>query len=1056
MTDSENNAGKLLELYQCASNNDLDPYERYQASEKAFDLIQTTQWDDRCGIPGAQAYFIFLVVKLEFELVNSYLECGEELDGLIKACEDFLPLVLDPYAQCHLLENLAKLYITRIKENTVEYLSEALTAIQELPRVDGAGQSHHKVALIFIITELLKEKLFNFTKQPEYITSPNHIEEALQTCISSEDEQVIFEASQMVGEYYLLSLQGKRVDNVERALEIFLDQKSQAERSDFGAPEFWCKICEKLGDAYAVRIKGNRYKNIKKAADFYNTAAGIAEEAPLDKYPEKQKTLNTLKMADMLIERNKHGDLFYALKLLTKESDAVTQEKYQNSCYLYYVQAKISSVSDKYLFQQLAFNSLSIMEATIHFECSTRFHYEAKILAATILVQSRHPKRESLLEQSLVEFEEILKENNSEIFPVESIKMHVLCGDILKELSRASYQPQLLHYEAALKIAKKYDLAHHLAVINLRIGEIYASRNSHVFNTQKAIELYLSSLEYVNKNHQIAVLMETKLYLIAAYCMVEDWKAASVQSMEILNFIDTEKRPHEIEQIFHVINRKKISSFAPLMPYAHLMLGDVKKGLVSFEHLKIESIHHKLLYETIYPKDEDFLEAIKLYYYQLMAKHVITGQALTYEMKMAAEHFLNEVQSVPLEYQKKYGFSLELKDIDEQLSELEEWVLLPVITPIDTYLILLAPHGRNEQIIVSEPVGVNVTHFSKIFASWIDVGIFALKEEGSDGAKKFDEIVSILPQLLYLAMGKWIGQMIIEHAIPKNERLIIIPSHLIANLPLGLTAIYEDGTLLQDYFTLSIAPSITAINGTRKRFQDLNLNENTLTHVHVPEENLKHGTLERSVISSFLDESCVQNIEATDTESLFSIPEFFDSAYLHLQLHGQHHFTYSEKSSLSLTNGDSINSADLVRMAPKQYQRVVTLTSCEAGTADIYKGIGTLHNFPAIMMLTGAIGVIAPIWEVNNTATCILMIRFYDNHFAKKVSPPQALKDAQLWMKEATTDDIIQYIEDHIRRSGASISEEANKLIFELEKIDPDKKLFAAPQYWAAFMYFGL
>lgn len=1056
MTDSENNAGKLLELYQCASNNDLDPYERYQASEKAFDLIQTTQWDDRCGIPGAQAYFIFLVVKLEFELVNSYLECGEELDGLIKACEDFLPLVLDPYAQCHLLENLAKLYITRIKENTVEYLSEALTAIQELPRVDGAGQSHHKVALIFIITELLKEKLFNFTKQPEYITSPNHIEEALQTCISSEDEQVIFEASQMVGEYYLLSLQGKRVDNVERALEIFLDQKSQAERSDFGAPEFWCKICEKLGDAYAVRIKGNRYKNIKKAADFYNTAAGIAEEAPLDKYPEKQKTLNTLKTADMLIERNKLGDSYYAIMLITKESNAVTQEKYQNSCYLYYVNARTCNVPDKHLFKQVAFKSLSLMEATIHFECSARFHYEAKILAATVILQSRHAKRKNLLEQSLVEFEGILKGINSDIFPIESIKMHILCGGVLKELSRASYQPQLLHYEAALGIAKEYDLAHHLAIIYLRIGEIYASRNSHVFDTNQAIEHYRSSIKFIKKKYQIDIFMEAKLYLIAAYCVAEDWKAASVQSMDILDFIDTEKRPQEIEQVFKIINQTNASLFASLMPYVHLMLGDIKKGLASFERLKIESIHHKLLYETIYPKDEDFLEAINLYYYQLMAKHVITGQALTYEMKMAAEHFLKNAQSVPLEYQKKYGFSLELKDIDEQLSELEEWVLLPIITPVDTYFILLAPHGKKQQIIISEPAGVDITHFSKIFASWIDVAIFALKEEGSDGAKKFDEVVTILPQLLYLAMGKWIGQMIIEHAIPKNDRLIIIPSHLIANLPLGLTAIFEDGTFLQDYFTLSIAPSITAINGIRKRFQDFDLNETTLTHVHVPEENLEHGTLERSVISSFLNESCIQNIEATDTESLFSIPEFFDSTYLHLQLHGQYHFTYSEESSLSLTSGNSLNSADLVRMAPKQYQRVVTLTSCEAGTADIYKSVGTLHNFPAIMMLTGAIGVIAPIWEVNNSATCILMIRFYENHFAKKTSPPQALKDAQLWMKEATTDDIIQYIEDHTKRNGASISEEANKLIFELEKIDPDEKPFAAPQYWAAFVYFGL
>ncbi len=1053
MTSSENDPDTLFTLFQRASDNNLDSYERYKASEKAFNIILTTQWDEKCGIPGTLAYFVFLLVKIEFELVNSYLEHGGELDKRIEACEQLLPyVVLNPDLQHHLNENLTKLYITRINENTVECLSETLTAIQKLPTTDEIGQSQHKIALIFIITELLKEKLFNFTKRPEFTTNPNQIEEALQTCFSSKDEQVIFEALQMVGEYYLLTLQGNHDENIERALKIFLDQKNHLESLNLFIPDNFCKIHEKLGDTYSMRIKGDRYANVQNAIDSYNFAAGVANEKLSDKYPIKQRFINALKLADMYVECNKLDESHHAIAILEKETEASPKAMYRYACYFSYVNAKTYNAHNKFLPQKIVFESLRIMESTIHTEYSARFRYEAKILAATILLRSRSSELDNVLEQKLVDFQESLRNIKSKLFPIESVKMHLLCGDILKALSRASFLPQLLHYEAAFEIAKEYDLTHILAIIYLRIGEIYANQNSHVFNTQRAIKLYRSSLECVNEHHQIDILMETKLYLIAAFCLADNWKAASAQSIEILDFID-ERNPHEREQIFNAINRAQISSISSFLPYTHLKLGNIKKGLMVGEHLRVDSIHHKLLFEMTRFNNEFPDEALDLYCYQIMARHVITGQALSFKIKKITEEYLKKAQSTPLEHQEKYGFSLEFKDIEQQLNELEEWLLLPFITPIGTCFVLVAPRERNQPIVVSEPIGVDSEHFYEIVLLWVEA-VFALKEGDNEGIQKFEEIVTDLPRLLYSVIGKWIGSVIIDRAIPRNERLIIIPTYPLANVPLGLTAIDENNTLLQDYFTLSFAPSITAINGIRKRFQ--NVYDSTLTHVYVPEENLEYGTFERSAISNFFNKSCVQHIEATNTDSIFSTSEFFDSSYLHLQLHGQHHFTYSEESSLSLADGDNIKSDDLVRMASKQFQRLIILTSCEAGMMDSYKKIGAIHNFPTIMMLSGAIGVIAPVWEVNSMAVCILMIRLYENHFVDKLPPPQALKDAQLWIREASTDNIIQYIENHTDTNDPAISEKADELIFELEKLDPDEKPFASPQYWAAFVYFGL
>lgn len=544
------------------------------------------------------------------------------------------------------------------------------------------------------------------------------------------------------------------------------------------------------------------------------------------------------------------------------------------------------------------------------------------------------------------------------------------------------------------------------------------------------------------------------MYLIVAYSIESDWHAAAAHSKEILDLIDFKNRPYEIEQVLKIIHQTEHGIFISLIPYAYFMMGQIEIGLKAFELLKLESIHHKLLYEINRPNDEDFNEAYYLYIYRLMARHMCKTQSQSYVMHAATESFLEKAQAVPFELRQKYGFSLKLLQLDEQLKNLEEWVLIPFVTVVGSRFILIPPYKRKQQIILSDSFEIGAIYINEIFSLWVEA-IFAIREEGNEGVKKFDKIASDLPQLLYSFMGEWIGNMIKMHGIARNERLIIIPSALIANLPLGLTAISEDNLLLQDYFTLSLAPSLTAINGIRNRLQDIN--KTALTHVYSSKEQLKHGKLERLAISSFVDEFSVQNIEAIDKESMFEMDELYDNAYLHIQLHGQYHFIYPEKSSLLLNHESEINSEDLVSMAPKQFQRLITFTSCETGAADVYKStFGTLRNFPTVMILMGALGVIAPLWEVNSRSTCILMIRFYENHFIRKISPPQALKDAQLWISEATVEDIITYIEGHTNRTNSLFSDEADNLIFELEEFDPNIKIFSSPKYWAGFVYYGL
>jgi CHAT domain-containing protein len=83
--------------------------------------------------------------------------------------------------------------------------------------------------------------------------------------------------------------------------------------------------------------------------------------------------------------------------------------------------------------------------------------------------------------------------------------------------------------------------------------------------------------------------------------------------------------------------------------------------------------------------------------------------------------------------------------------------------------------------------------------------------------------------------------------------------------------------------------------------------------------------------------------------------------------------------------------------------------------------------------------VIAGLWKVPDEATQVLMSRFYDNLWQKRMSKVEALREAQLWM-----------LREGGRPNGKSTRGLAND---EDQPIDAGQHL--PPYYWAAFILSG-
>jgi CHAT domain-containing protein len=89
--------------------------------------------------------------------------------------------------------------------------------------------------------------------------------------------------------------------------------------------------------------------------------------------------------------------------------------------------------------------------------------------------------------------------------------------------------------------------------------------------------------------------------------------------------------------------------------------------------------------------------------------------------------------------------------------------------------------------------------------------------------------------------------------------------------------------------------------------------------------------------------------------------------------------------------------------------RLVVLSACETGLYGIDRDPDEFIGLPGTFTALGAAGVLGTLWPVADTATALLIARFYDLHMSGKLAPPTTLRRAQLWLRQATSQDLIVY-----------------------------------------------
>ena len=106
-------------------------------------------------------------------------------------------------------------------------------------------------------------------------------------------------------------------------------------------------------------------------------------------------------------------------------------------------------------------------------------------------------------------------------------------------------------------------------------------------------------------------------------------------------------------------------------------------------------------------------------------------------------------------------------------------------------------------------------------------------------------------------------------------------------------------------------------------------------------------------------------------------------------------------------------------------------------------------SLPAAFLVAGSISVVGSLWRVDDCATALLMVKFYE-YLDQENTVTVALKKAQTWLRDVTVLDLKNWTK---QLSITPTEKEALSDWF--YQIESQGKSLKSPDYWAGFCVVG-
>jgi CHAT domain-containing protein len=308
-----------------------------------------------------------------------------------------------------------------------------------------------------------------------------------------------------------------------------------------------------------------------------------------------------------------------------------------------------------------------------------------------------------------------------------------------------------------------------------------------------------------------------------------------------------------------------------------------------------------------------------------------------------------------------------------------------------------------------------------------------------------------------------LGDLVVKELARKLKALRVQSVAVVAGgglqfLPLSACATDNVGHCLLDDFAITFAPSVyVATVCSRRRKQRMAIRgPYFLAAVSKYDDapDLPYVKTEIEVIGQLLKTPPLLDREVT--EKAFS-NKARTSSIIHLACHGtgwfsdyMFRFSWAPQPVLRFAKG-GLSFRDILGTQLPQTS-LVTLSACDSGTIDRRSAWDELEGIPHVFLQAGAACVVSSIWSVNDCSTSFLMHRFYSNLLVERHSPSRALREAQLWLRDATRKHLCDFLEGPVAKGGVHALQAYSELTL---GGDPNDRPFSHPVYWAPFFVTG-
>lgn len=873
-----------------------------------------------------------------------------------------------------------------------------------------------------------------------------------------------------LGLAYCARIRGERAESLEKAIHCYQQALEVFDDEDY--PYQWAMVQIKLGHVYSLRIKGERAENLEQAIHHNQQALEVYTR---QSYPEDWAIAQTNLAAaySLRIKGERVENLEQAIHHNQQALEVHTRKSYPSDW------ASIqNNLANVYSHRIRGGRAENLEQSINHYQQALEVHTHQSYPEDWAMIQNNlavayslriQGERAENLEQSIHCCQQALQVYTRLSYPEDwAMTQNTLAATYYQRIrgERAeNLEKSIHHYQQALEVYTRVSHPEEWAGGQNGLANVYADRirGERAENLEQSIHHFQQALE---------------VYTVHTYPIECRLAARNLGNLgfELLNWdwilegygVALQVQGSILRGCTLLINKeaelREARGMSARAAYAHAKTGNLLAAVET-----IESGRARLLGEALERDRRDLA---------LLAEPAMGKAELLERYRTASEHYnallqpsaslpeslppanrLHQMEAAQVELEaviadirrtpgyETFMMSPTVKQIQQQAGDAP--LVYLIVTPAGGFALIVTPSDIfpvDLPALTEESLRTRVIGEKSHSAYWHAYWDWRAAPYNKSKRKVWEQALDTTTCWLWDTLMQPVITRLREIAMPGSQ-IVLIPSNWLSLLPLHAAWTPDTSQLCGrryalDAFTFTYAPSSLALIHARSQAEKVSAEK--LLIVENPDD-----TLHFSEIATLGTLTLFESVTHLPRKSATfeSVQEMFvNHNILYFFTHGIARFDEPLQSALTLA--DKSLTLNEIFSLKTDAVRLAVLSACESG---VLSNLGLLDesvSLPSGLMQAGVPGVISSQWTVLESSTAVLMSVFFKQWRREGLSVPQALRKAQIILRDA------EFSEEAKAYIKASLPDNA-MLSIDVDDILKNIK-FNHPFYWAAFTFTGL